>query len=375
MMTNRDLDRSPSPSPASTRFGRRGFLRAAGVGGAASLAGCAGLFQSTTTTSREPPLVENRPDAIYVPTHTEGMKTIGTADAGDLKVAATYSYAHRFWPVNNSGGEWVAEEQSVERNDAVHLMVSVWEPESGVAVPNTGVTVGLSQGGDSVYQEVVYPMLAQRMGSHYGDNAPVGGEGPHELEITVGGLDDLARFGAFEGRFDSAGTATLEWEYSEAERNKIPYEILEEKQGTRGALPMTEMETPMGVAPDPLPGEALGGATTGDLRIVGRVVEADRFGSDPYLLLSPRTRYHGFVVPGMGLSATVGGGTFDGTLSPGLDPEAGYHYGASVPGLAAGDAVEVRVDTPPTVARHEGYETAFFDLGPATLGGGDEGEA
>jgi len=367
-MDRRHLSGERSASPV--RSTRRRFLRAAGVGGAASLAGCTSLFESTTTTSGEPPLVENRPGAIYVPTHTEGMKTIGTATARNLKVAATYSYAHRFWPVENSGGEWVAEEQPVERNDAVHLMVSVWEPESGVAVPNAGVTVNLLKDGESVYEEVVYPMLAQRMGSHYGDNASVGGEGVHELEVTVGGFDGLARFGAFEGRFDAASTATMEWEYSEAERNKIPYKVLEEKQGTRGALPTMETDRPMGVAPESLPGEALGETGTGDLRVVGRVVEADRFGSEPYLLLSPRTRYHGFLVPGMGLSATVEGGTFDGNLAPGLDPEAGYHYGASVPGLAAGDTVEVRVDTPPTVARHEGYETAFFDLGPATLGGG-----
>nr|WP_267625194.1 Tat pathway signal protein [Halobium salinum] len=356
---------------------RRDLLRAAGAAGAVSLAGCAGLFGTTTTNSREPPLVENRPDAVYVPTHREGMKPIGMARAGDLMVATSYSYAHRFWPVENEGGEYVAKRQDVERDDAVHLMTRVWEPETGVVIPDAGVTVALARDGESVFEEVVYPMLSQRMGVHYGDNAPVGGDGTHQLSVTVGGLDDLARFGAFEGTFGSAATANFEWTYSEAERNKIPFELLEEKQGTRGALDTMEMSMgdgmsmPMGSAPTPdsLPGAALGEATAGDLRFVGRVAEADRFGDDPYLLVSPRTRYHAYVLGAMGLSATVSDGKFDGTLQPGLDPEAGYHYGASVPGLAADDTVELGVDTPPVVARHEGYETAFFDVGPVTLSG------
>ncbi|MFC6726726.1 Tat pathway signal protein, partial [Halobium palmae] len=212
-------------------------------------AGCTGLFEAATTTSREPPLVEDRPDAIYVPTHVEGMKPIGTADAGGLTVGAFYSYAHRFWPIENEGGEWVATRQDVEREDAVHLMVTVWEPESGVVVPNTGVTVELTADGESVYEEVVYPMLSQRMGNHYGDNTPVAGDATHEVRVDVGGLDDLARFGTFEGEFGSASSATFEWEYSEAERNKIPFRTLDERQGRRGAVQPMEMDAlPTGTA-------------------------------------------------------------------------------------------------------------------------------
>jgi hypothetical protein len=67
----------------------------------------------------------------------------------------------------------------------------------------------------------------------------------------------------------------------------------------------------------------------------------------------------------MGVSATVVGGgqvRFDDRLEPGLDPELGFHYGARVPGLAVDDSVELSVDVPPQVARHEGYETAFLDV-------------
>ncbi|EJN56997.1 hypothetical protein [Halogranum rubrum] len=42
----------------------------AGSTSLAGLAGCAGLFE--TRSELAPPLVENRPDAVYYPTHYEG---------------------------------------------------------------------------------------------------------------------------------------------------------------------------------------------------------------------------------------------------------------------------------------------------------------
>ncbi|ELK49239.1 Tat (twin-arginine translocation) pathway signal sequence domain-containing protein, partial [Haloferax sp. BAB-2207] len=77
-------------------------------------------------------------------------------------------------------------------------------------------------------------------------------------------------------------------------------------------------------------------------------------------------------VPRLGLTATVesGGSTrFDGRLEPGLDADLGFHYGASVPGLAGDDATaDLAVNVPPQVARHEGYETAFLEFDPVRLG-------
>jgi hypothetical protein len=72
----------------------------------------------------------------------------------------------------------------------------------------------------------------------------------------------------------------------------------------------------------------------------------------------------------MALSATVsrnGETVFDGRLPGALDDTLGFHYGASVPDVRAGDTVRVTVDVPPQVARHEGYETAFLGMPPVTL--------
>jgi hypothetical protein len=113
----------------------------------------------------------------------------------------------------------------------------------------------------------------------------------------------------------------------------------------------------------------LGEATLGDLVFRGYAVTADRFGDDPYLVVTAATPYNDLVVPGMSLTAQVPGdgrSAFAGRLSPALDAELGFHYGAPVSGETI-DEVELTVEIPPQVARHEGYETAFLETGTVPL--------
>ncbi|PSP89284.1 hypothetical protein BRC90_05255 [Halobacteriales archaeon QS_4_69_34] len=58
---------------------RRAFLRAgAGTASVAALAGCTGLFETRSVSTGVPPVVENRPEAVYYPSHVEGMEVYGT---------------------------------------------------------------------------------------------------------------------------------------------------------------------------------------------------------------------------------------------------------------------------------------------------------
>jgi len=59
---------------------RRDFLAGAGGLAAAGLAGCSGLV--TTEPAGAPPVLSDRPDAVYFPTHVEGMKMAETGRAG-----------------------------------------------------------------------------------------------------------------------------------------------------------------------------------------------------------------------------------------------------------------------------------------------------
>jgi len=94
--------------------------------------------------------------------------------------------------------------------------------------------------------------------------------------------------------------------------------------------------------------------------------EADRFGGEPYLAVTASTRYNDLAIPDIGLSVTAGD-ALETSLSPGLDPDIGFHYGTPAPGLDGRESLSLAVETPAQVARHEGYETAFFRTPTVTL--------
>jgi hypothetical protein len=343
---------------------RRDVLRAA-TGGLAAVAGCLGGFE-TQSAWRDPPLVEDRPDAVYVPAVTEGMKMYGAATAGPYGVALSYSYPHRFWSM--TGTE--RTKTVVESDDSLHLMASLWDRDSGQVLPlDAGVTIEIARDGSLISQEVAYPMLSQRMGFHYGSNYALDGEGDYEATVQVGGVS-LRRTGAFDGRFESVESVTVPFTFDTDSLYDVPFERLGDRAGTRGALKPMEMDFPLGRAPATadLPGSVLGVLESGDARLrVGVVRDTDRFDADgdSYLYVAARTPHNGFVVPMMGLSARVlrdGRERFAADLVRTLDPDLGYHYGAVCDGIEAGDQVAVSVEVPPQVARHDGYETAFVSM-------------
>ena len=113
------------------RIHRRGFLAATGGLLATTTAGCLSELGFEEESARAPPLVENRPDAVYHPTHNEGMQMVETKSAGPYRVALSYAFPHRFWTVENEDTSKV----TVDRDDSMHLMTSVWHGETGVGVP------------------------------------------------------------------------------------------------------------------------------------------------------------------------------------------------------------------------------------------------
>lgn len=342
---------------------RRDVLRAGGVAALASCAGCAGLFE--TQSAGEPALVENRPNAVYVPTHVEGMKMGGMAGRGDRMVALSYSFPHRFWTVTGRNTERV----QVKQDDSVHLMVNLWDKQTETVLPvESGVQLTVKKDGETLTRRAPWPMLSQNMGFHYGDNVALDGDGTYTATVNLGSMG-LRRLGAFEGRFGETGTVDVEFEYSESEKEDISFTSLSDRQGQRGAVDPMQMEmVPLSFAPErsALPGKLLGGGTSRDATFLATVVDRDGH----YLAVSPRTPHNRYVLPMMALSATVEGSgetRFDDALRKALDPELGYHYGAPVEGLTADDDVTLTVDAPPQVSRHEGYETAFLRMSDVSL--------
>jgi hypothetical protein len=343
---------------------RRTFLAAGAGAASAALAGCAGSFP--TQAAGAPPVLEDRPAAVYFPTHVEGMQMAGTGGAGDYRFGLTYSYPHRFWNVN--GTEVSMTE--IGSGDDIHLMAIVWDAESRQILPDTGLSLEIERDGELVSQEVIYPMLSQPMGFHYGANFGLDGDGSYDVTLSVGGVS-TRRSGAFAGRFADGASATVGLEYARATRDEISYEVTADRAGERAAVPPMEMgmggmSMPTGRAParEDLPG-VLGEGTSGDAAFVVGALDAPPEGIEGngrYLYASARTPYNRMVLPAMAMEATTGG--FDGELTATLDPDLGYHYGAVVDEVGE---VEVRPTLPPQTARHEGYETAFMDFEPFTV--------
>jgi uncharacterized protein involved in high-affinity Fe2+ transport len=345
---------------------RRDVLRAGLTAGTVGLAGCSGLV--TTEPAGAPPVLEDRPTAVYYPTHVEGMAMAGMGAGGEYKFALMYSYPHRFWNVNGRSTSLT----ELEESDDVHLMATVWDPETKQVLPESGLSLEIERDGDLVSQEVIYPMLSQPMGFHYGANFELDGDGTYDVTVRVGGVS-TRRTGAFQGRFGDPASATIQFDYAQSKRDELKFENTPDKAGAREAVPPMDMSMPMGIAParDELPGAVVGEASSGDATMLVTSLESPPAGveGDGYLAVSARTPYNRMVIPAMEVAATVtrdGETVFDDTLTRTLDPDLGYHYGAGV-ALESGDEVELRVPTPPQVARHEGYETAFVQFDAATV--------
>ncbi|WP_458207577.1 DUF7350 domain-containing protein [Haladaptatus sp. NG-SE-30] len=342
---------------------RRRFLQAASVTSTAAVAGCFGLFE-TKTLPREPPMVENRPNAVYYPSHVEGMEMAGMAKKGRLRLALFYSFPHRFW-LMGGGTAKQQEKVTVQKDDDLHLMASVWDAETKTVLPTGNVRIDLSKG-DWSDTRTMWPMLSQNMGFHFGDNMSLDGDGTYEAEVQVGGLS-IRRTGALAGQFGSSETLSTQFEFSQQKLENTPYNKLDDKKGTKGAVNPMEMEMPTSHVPpkSDLPGQLVDEKSSGDAKFAVCTHSDTDLAENTYLLVSPRTPHNRYPIPMMSLSARLkrgGNAIFDGTLKPTLDPDIGYHYGADVKGVESGDELTVLVDSPPQVSRHEGYETAFLSM-------------
>ncbi|WP_222918351.1 iron transporter [Natrinema sp. SYSU A 869] len=377
---------------------RRGFLRGTATIGAVGTVGTAGCLErlgfEEESAWANPPLVENRPDAVYLPSSREEMGTYGMAADGDYAVAISYTFPHRFWTVEaTSDGKQLVD---VNTDDSHHLMVTLWDRETHTVLP-VDMQVEILQDGSPVDAGISspWPMLSQRMGFHYGDNVRLPSEGEYTARIRAGPVS-LERTGAFEGRFKSAASLEVDFEYARSDVNDLSFETIEEsKRGNRDALSVMDHGEGSGnhdgdhsegsgdhggeLGPPPtgqgppiadIPGESLGTERSGDAAITAFVIDADRFtGGESYLAVCPRTPYNDIILPLMSLSVAVerdGDIVQEGALAETLDGEIGHHYGLEIADLAADDRVTITVNSPTQVSRHDGYETAFFEFDDIT---------
>lgn len=383
------------------RIDRRRFLLQTGAAaGAVAAAGCTLEVDDDGTSSDpsgDPAMpqfyeIQDKPDAVYLPTHREAMRMLEPVEAGEYTLAPMLSYVHPFWII--SGDE--IEREEPDDGNGVHLMILVWDTETEVVLPvDSGAQLRLEKDGEQVGSpRTPWTMLSQQMGFHFGDNVPLADDGTYTAELTMPPLD-VRTTGDLEGKFAETETASFEFEYDQEFRDEVVTEVEyldREEWGEPDALePMRHggdmnggenngghvrfselppAEEYPGIGLEPRDGEDE--ATSGDAVFVARLLESgSRFveGDEQYLLVSPRTPYNQIPLADMAMTATVSGGETDSAvaLEQTIDGEYDIHYGGAITGVEAGDAVTIEIDSFPQVARHQGYDTAFFDMPPVEL--------
>lgn len=325
--------------------------------------------------------VENPPDRVYLPTHQDGMQMLSMKRAGDYQIMPHWSYSHTFWLVR--GTETTREDPGAQ---SLHFMFMIWDAQTGQLLP---VNVA---GPMRVYKDDSlvgrpgrpWPMISQGMGFHFGDNRQFASdghtgslpeEGTYEIELQLRPVS-VRKTGQFAGRFEQPVTATFEFEYTQEQLETINERTETFDRQRRGsaaaAEPMSGGEMggtmPEMVLPpaEEYPGELLGRSADGELpsshdaEFVVSYLEDTRLaaGDTGYLFVSPRTPYNRIPLPEMTLSVE---GAVEGDLVETLDDEVGHHYGLSAT-LGEGESFDLVVDSPPQVARHRGYQTAFLDM-------------
>ena len=385
-------------------YTRRRLLAASAATTAGLVVGCTGAGDDPengtddeegsdgSSDAPELPRVENPPDAVYVPTHREAMDHLPSVEAGEYTLSPMVTYPHSFWLVTGT------EREEVVPTDGrgVHLMATVWDTETGRVLPvDSGAEMRVLKDGERVGSpRAPWPMISQTMGFHFGDNVPLPEDGVYTVEVDLNPIA-ARKTGAFEGRFEEAVTASFEFKYDAAFRERVigGVEYLDESEwGQRGALEPSmgngddhddghsrdeqeehdhdeggdhghgDHRMPFSALPeaDAYPGTDLGVHESGDARFVVRHLPESRFADGGYLLVSPRTPYNRVPLADMALSVD---GAVEADLEQTLDSELGLHYGASIE-LSGGEAFDLVVEGPPQVSRHAGYETAFLEMPP-----------
>ncbi|MDZ7702459.1 MAG: hypothetical protein U5J98_10600 [Halobacteriales archaeon] len=365
---------APAGDDAERPVGRRELLAGLGTAAAASLAGCTGGLSGdgggASPTAARPSPGEGG-DGAYVPTHRDMMQMIGMQRDGRLVATLSYTVPHQFFLVTGTR----TNQATIADGDTMHLMVQVMDGETGVVAPGVEPTIELTKDGEAVGANQPWPMLSQSMGFHFGDNVAPSGEGAWRFDVTVNAANgvlstDLAD--VFTKR-----TFSFEREFAPEDAAELGFMGAGGRAGDPGVLAPMSMEmmtVPQQPAFDALPIEVTDPQLTDDVAAaVGTHDDPAALGFDggeAALVVATQTRYNRYQLGFMGLRATVTRGgeeVFAGDLSSAVDGGLGHYYGAATPALEAGDEVEVEFVTPPQVARHVGYETAFLQLEPLTF--------
>ncbi|ELZ13263.1 hypothetical protein C477_22445 [Haloterrigena salina JCM 13891] len=357
---------------------RRTALATGGALLAGLSAGCLETFRREDAW-RE--LVVDPPEGVYVPPHADGMVTYGTATGGGREIALLATRPHSFWIVADDE----RNRADIRSRHDVHLMVTVRDAETGTFVPASVRTAIRTRGdatddsddaADTVDERSLWPMLSQRMGPHYGDNVPLEGDGPYTATIRIGATTADAIGGVADG-LEAETSVEIDFAFETDAIDDIERRLIDEDEGRGEADALEPMDHAVGAENsdkrDRESAAILGRATSADVEYAATLLGADRARTDrPTLAVTARTVHNAYPLPFASLSAAIsrdGERVASAHLEEAIDARLGHCYRTAVePSLLdGGGELAIDLETPPQVARHEGYETAFLEGDSVTV--------
>ena len=77
------------------------------------------------------------------------------------------------------------QEVKPAKNTSFHLMVTLSDAQTNVAIPYASVWATITAGGKTPFDESLWPMISRYMGPHYGNNVVLPGAGTYHLSLLV----------------------------------------------------------------------------------------------------------------------------------------------------------------------------------------------
>jgi uncharacterized protein YceK len=160
------------------------------------LAGCASADKTATTTSSTTSASAMAGMSMGAANDKNGGTVTSTKVAG-LDVVPTTTLASTTWQgmritaqartpvpfvVYDGTGE---QEIKPGAKSSFHLMVTLSDAQTGVAIPYSSVWATISRAGKVVYDERQWPMISRYMGPHFGNDVSLPGDGTYRLTLLV----------------------------------------------------------------------------------------------------------------------------------------------------------------------------------------------
>jgi uncharacterized protein involved in high-affinity Fe2+ transport len=147
---------------------------------AAGMDGMSGMDMGTTAapTSSAAANAEAAAAGVVNPVPTQQL---GTAVWQGMRIIAEAMTPVPFLIYNGT----TMQEVKPAENTSFHLMVTLSDAQTNVAIPYASVWATITQGSKTAYDESLWPMISRYMGPHYGNDVALPGAGAYQLSLLI----------------------------------------------------------------------------------------------------------------------------------------------------------------------------------------------